>query len=76
MLPEGWVTDIEPSRPKALKMLGNGVVPPQAAHAIRQLLGRHNARAVDMFDALRRGFLLDEAGYPLTVDVSMTGAFL
>ena len=35
-LPEGWVTDLIPNRP-ALKVLGNGVVPHQAAHALRML---------------------------------------
>lgn len=40
MLPEGWVTDIVTSRTAALKALGNGVVPVQAAHAIAGLLGR------------------------------------
>lgn len=38
MLPEGWVTGIEKNRSKALKMLGNGVVPPQARRAIRHCL--------------------------------------
>ena len=48
-LPEGWVTDLmlpdtDPrpdrlSRAQALKILGNGVVPPQAAYAIAHLLG-------------------------------------
>lgn len=37
MLPEGWVTDIVTSRAKALHVLGNGVVPLQAAAAIRSL---------------------------------------
>ena len=37
-LPEGWVTDIEISRAKQLRALGNGVVPQQAAQAIRALL--------------------------------------
>lgn len=36
-LPEGWVTDIIPNR-RALKVLGNGVVPQQAALALRMLL--------------------------------------
>ena len=36
-LPEGWVTDLIPNR-RALKVLGNGVVPQQAALAIRGLL--------------------------------------
>lgn len=40
MLPEGWVTDIVPNRTQQLKMLGNGVVPPQAAHAVRALVER------------------------------------
>ncbi len=40
MLEEGWVTDIVTNRPKALKMLGNGVVPLQAAYAFSLLLDR------------------------------------
>lgn len=36
-LPEGWVTDLIPNR-RALKILGNGVVPQQAELAIRMLL--------------------------------------
>ncbi|MFI1191568.1 DNA cytosine methyltransferase [Streptomyces californicus] len=40
-LPHGHVTDVPGlSRPAQLKALGNGVVPPQAAHAIRFLLHR------------------------------------
>lgn len=35
-LPEGWVTDIIPNR-RALHTLGNGVVPQQAAAALRRL---------------------------------------
>ena len=38
-LPDGWVTDLIPNR-AALKVLGNGVVPQQAAHAIRHLASR------------------------------------
>lgn len=38
-LPAGWVTDIL-GRTAALKALGNGVVPPQAAYAIAHLLDR------------------------------------
>lgn len=34
MLPAGWVTDVLRSRIAALKCLGNGVVPLQAAHAL------------------------------------------
>ena len=33
-LPDGWVTDIVPNR-RALHTLGNGVVPQQAAAALR-----------------------------------------
>lgn len=40
MLPDGWVTDHLTSRNAALHCLGNGVVPAQAAHAIRGLLAR------------------------------------
>lgn len=36
-LPEGWVTGLVPNR-RALKILGNGVVPQQAELAIRMLL--------------------------------------
>lgn len=38
-LPEGWVTDVPGlSRKDQLKALGNGVVPQQAAAALRLLL--------------------------------------
>ena len=36
-LPVGWVTDLELSRTQQLKMLGNGVVPQQAYHALELL---------------------------------------
>ena len=40
-LPEGWVTDVPGlSRNAQLKALGNGVVPAQAAMALRLLLDR------------------------------------
>lgn len=48
-LPEGWVTDILPRRP-ALKALGNGVVPPQAAYAIDGLLRRRMSTATASAD--------------------------
>ena len=39
-LPSGWVVDVPGiTRNQALKALGNGVVPQQAAHAIRRILG-------------------------------------
>lgn len=37
-LPAGWVTDVPISRNEQLKALGNGVVPQQAAEALRRLL--------------------------------------
>jgi DNA (cytosine-5)-methyltransferase 1 len=38
-LPAGWVTDVPGlGRNEQLKALGNGVVPQQAAHALRLLL--------------------------------------
>ena len=40
MLPAGWVTDCDVTRNQALKALGNGVVPPQAAAALRLMLDR------------------------------------
>ncbi len=42
-LPEGWVTDpaLGLPRTRALRVLGNGVVPQQAAAAVRALLCPH-----------------------------------
>lgn len=37
-LSEGWVTDLPLPRTAQLRALGNGVVPPQAAHAVALLL--------------------------------------
>lgn len=37
-LPDGWVTDTDTTRNEQLKALGNGVVPQQAAAALRHLL--------------------------------------
>jgi DNA (cytosine-5)-methyltransferase 1 len=42
-LPEGWVTDLDLTRAQMLKMLGNGVVPQQAYHAL-EILMRHAER--------------------------------
>lgn len=39
-LPAGWVTDLGLTRNEALKALGNGVVPQQAAAAVAHLLDR------------------------------------
>lgn len=36
-LPAGWVTACDLSRTQALRVLGNGVVPQQAADALRLL---------------------------------------
>jgi DNA (cytosine-5)-methyltransferase 1 len=36
-LPKGWVTDLDLPRTQKLKMLGNGVVPQQAYHALKLL---------------------------------------
>ena len=36
-LPAGWVTDVDIPRNAQLKALGNGVVPQQAAAAVRWL---------------------------------------
>lgn len=38
MLPAGWVTDLDLSRTAQLRILGNGVVPPQAGAAFASLL--------------------------------------
>ena len=43
-LPDGWVADVPGlTRNEALKALGNGVVPAQAAHALTLCLSRANA---------------------------------
>jgi DNA (cytosine-5)-methyltransferase 1 len=39
-LPGGWVTDLDLTRAQILKMLGNGVVPQQAYHAL-EILTQH-----------------------------------
>lgn len=44
-LPEGHVTDLDLSRERQLRMLGNGVVPQQAALAVRTLI--HTAKDVE-----------------------------
>jgi len=38
-LPDGWVTGCGISRSAQLRALGNGVVPQQAAAALRHLIG-------------------------------------
>jgi len=45
-LPAGWVCGLGLPRTVALRLLGNGVVPQQAAAALRALLVRHTATAV------------------------------
>ena len=43
-LPDGWVTDVPGlTRSQQIRALGNGVVPPQAAHALTQLLDGRSA---------------------------------
>jgi DNA (cytosine-5)-methyltransferase 1 len=39
-LPEGWVTNAPLNRNQQLKALGNGVVPQQAAYALKLLLNK------------------------------------
>lgn len=45
-LPSGWVTDVGLTPNEQLKALGNGVVPQQAALAVRVLLGLPKASEV------------------------------
>jgi len=45
-LPAGWVCGLGLPRTVVLRLLGNGVVPQQAAAALRALLVRHTAAAV------------------------------
>ena len=52
MQPPGWITDTPGiTRNEALKMLGNGVVTPQAAHALRVMLDRIGACMTTTDDA-------------------------
>jgi DNA (cytosine-5)-methyltransferase 1 len=44
-LPDGWVTELGLPRTVALRLLGNGVVPQQAAAALRALLLTHAQQA-------------------------------
>lgn len=46
-LPDGWVTDILKRRVDALKALGNGVVPQQAAYALADMRAEFEAEAAD-----------------------------
>lgn len=46
-LPEGWITGADVGRVAELKMAGNGVVPQQAAYALRKLFGLPTASAKD-----------------------------
>ena len=44
MQPAGWITDVPGvTRNEALKLCGNGVVTPQAVHALRVMLDRIGA---------------------------------
>jgi len=43
-LPGGWVSDLDLTRAQKLKMLGNGVVPQQAYHALQLLLDEPTTR--------------------------------
>lgn len=45
-LPDGWVTDTDTTRNEQLKALGNGVVPQQAAEAIRRTLAPHGGASL------------------------------
>jgi DNA (cytosine-5)-methyltransferase 1 len=45
-LPDGWITDVPGiTRNDALKACGNGVVPQQAAAALRLMLGANEVAA-------------------------------
>ncbi len=46
-LPPGWVTSLPLPRTAMLRALGNSVVPPQAAHALRLLLLDHAADFIE-----------------------------
>lgn len=44
-LPDGWVTGVDIPRPQQLRALGNGVVPQQAAYALRLMRIRESQLA-------------------------------
>lgn len=44
-LPRGWVTDVVKTRRRAMKVIGNGVVPLQAALAVSELMGAEQDEA-------------------------------
>jgi DNA (cytosine-5)-methyltransferase 1 len=55
-VPEGWVTDVPGlSRNAQLKALGNGVVPQQAAMALRLLLDRSGISPLAAADVTATG---------------------
>ena len=45
-LPDGWVTDVDISHTAQVRALGNGVVPQQAAAALRAMLANADAMGV------------------------------
>lgn len=46
-VPDGWITDVPGiSRADALKAAGNGVVPQQAAAALREMIAASNLEEV------------------------------
>jgi hypothetical protein len=45
-LAPGWARGLGPARPAALRLLGNGVLPPQAVTALPALLIAHVAAAL------------------------------
>jgi hypothetical protein len=67
-LPAGWVTDVPGlSRNDQLKALGNGVVPQQAAYALRILLGR-DGQAADPAPVLLPTPAVNDMGEGKTVE--------
>ena len=54
MQPAGWITDVPGvTRNEALKILGNGVVTPQCVAALRVMVNRTTAPALDLAHQLR-----------------------
>lgn len=71
MLPAGWVTDVLPSRTKALKCLGNGVVPAQAMYALRGLLDRYGLDAVGFGESVADEYRRPRVGIDTFGDVGV-----
>jgi hypothetical protein len=68
--PHGWVSDQNVTRTEQLQILGNGVVPQQAATAIRYLLTARNQNAV--IKPTQNKVLVDASSAAIALKISPT----